>query len=73
MCPADDSHLTLEFSEHYLLRPTIRFHWPQGDYVVDALGQKGRPVEQGFEYNSGTNPRFLNVEEIRQFNQAAGE
>jgi len=73
MCPADDSHLTLEFEQHYVLRPTIRFHWPAGEYLTDRLGERGRPVAQGFEYNSGTNPRFLGVEEIRQFNRAAGE
>lgn len=25
MCPADDSHLTLEFHDHYVLQPTIKF------------------------------------------------
>ena len=73
MCPADDSHLTLDFADHYVLRPTIVFHHPQTDFTLDARGERGRPVEQGFEYNSGTNPRFLSVEEIRQFNKAAGE
>ena len=73
MCPADDSHLTLEFDDHYVLRPTIVFHKPEIDYSIDRRGARGKPVAQGFEYNSGTNPRFLNVEEIRQFNHAAGE
>ena len=73
MCPADDSHLTLDFADHYVLRPTIVFHHPQTDFTLDARGERGRAVEQGFEYNSGTNPRFLSVEEIRQFNKAAGE
>ena len=73
MCPADDSHLTLEFDGHYVLRPTIVFHKPEIDYSTDRRGARGKPVAQGFEYNSGTNPRFLNVEEIRQFNHAAGE
>ena len=73
MCPADDSHLTLEFDDHYVLRPTIVFHKPEIDYTTDRRGARGKPVAQGFEYNSGTNPRFLNVEEIRQFNHAAGE
>jgi len=72
MCPADDSHLTLEFDEHYVLRPTIVFHKPEIDFTTNRLGAKGRPVGQGFEYNSGTNPRFLNVDEIREFNRLAG-
>jgi UDP-N-acetylglucosamine 4,6-dehydratase len=72
MCPADDSHLTVEFSKHYVIQPAITF-WGRGnpDYSVDALGDKGQPVSEGFEYNSGTNPHFLNVQEIRSFNQLA--
>ena len=73
MCPADDSHLALEFADHYVLQPTIRFHGPAADFTVNRLGERGRPVAQGFEYNSGTNPRFLNVKEVRQFNRAASE
>jgi len=64
MCPEDDSHLTLEFADHYVIRPAIRFV-VESDYACNALGERGQPVEQGFEYSSGTNPVFLNVEEIR--------
>src|SRR6266480_2190425 len=28
MCPKDDSHLTLEFADHYVIRPTIQFSIP---------------------------------------------
>ena len=73
MCPADDSHLALEFDDHYVLRPTIRFHDTTTDYAQNRRGERGKPVAQGFEYNSGTNPRFLSVEEIREFNRAAAE
>ena len=73
MCPADDSHLTLEFDDHYVIKPTIVFHKPETDYACNLKGQRGRPVPQGFEYNSGTNKRFLSVEEIREFNRAAGQ
>ena len=72
MCPADDSHLTLEFDDHYVLQPSIRFHHRNIDYTINALGEKGQAVSLGFEYNSGTNPHFLNVEEINQFNTKAG-
>jgi UDP-N-acetylglucosamine 4,6-dehydratase len=73
MCPADDSHLTLEFSKHYVIQPTITFAGGEHPkYTEDATGERGRPVAEGFEYNSGTNPHFLNVEEIRKFNAAAG-
>jgi UDP-N-acetylglucosamine 4,6-dehydratase/5-epimerase len=72
MCPADDSHLTLEFQNHYVLRPTIRFHHEDIDYSVDRTRDVGKPVGADFEYSSGKNPWVLSVEEIRQTNLAAG-
>lgn len=71
MCPADDSHLTLEFEDHYVLRPTIKFHHSDVNYEANAAGEGGRPVSLGFEYNSGSNPHFLSVAEIRSFNAKA--
>jgi UDP-N-acetylglucosamine 4,6-dehydratase len=64
MCPADDSHLTLEFEDHFVITPAISFLSPV-EYRKNALGEIGTPVSPGFEYNSGTNPHFLSVEEIR--------
>ncbi|OOZ36435.1 UDP-N-acetylglucosamine 4,6-dehydratase (inverting) [Solemya velesiana gill symbiont] len=68
MCPSDDSHLTLEFGDHYVIRPSIRFTRRNSNYTRNNLGEEGEPVAQGFEYNSGSNPHFLSVEEIREFN-----
>lgn len=65
MCPADDSHLTLEFPEHFVIQPSIRFYNRDVDYSIDQLGDKATPVAQGFEYNSGTNPVFLSIDEIQ--------
>lgn len=71
MCPGDDAHLTLEFNDHYVICPSIKFFGMSNGYDKNRLGEKGSPVEQGFEYNSGSNPRFLNVEEIREYNHLA--
>lgn len=65
MCPGDDSHLTLEFHDHYVIKPSIMFYAPV-DYSVNALGEEGKPVPEGFEYNSGTNPHFLTVQELKE-------
>jgi len=67
MCPADDSHLTLEFADHFVIRPTIQFNRPT-DYTKNALNEQSTPVPEGFEYNSGTNSRFLTVSELRDLN-----
>jgi UDP-N-acetylglucosamine 4,6-dehydratase len=73
MCPADDSHLTLEFPDHYVLRPTIKFHHADVDYTLNAAGDQGTSVAPGFEYSSGGNPHFLSPQEIRSFNSTAME
>ena len=68
MVPADDSHLTLEFENHYVIKPAISFARPV-DYTIDVTGKKGILVKQGFEYNSGTNLDFLTVEQLREMNE----
>lgn len=71
MCPCDDSHLTLEFKDHYVIQPTIQYSYPV-EYTTNKVGECGKPVDQGFEYNSGRNPQFLTIEEIKQINHIAG-
>ncbi|MEM7562071.1 MAG: UDP-N-acetylglucosamine 4,6-dehydratase (inverting) [Pseudomonadota bacterium] len=73
MCPEDDSHLTLEFHDHYVIKPSIRFVDAEVDYSVNGIGEQGKEMAQRFEYNSGTNSHFLDIEEIREFNRLAEE
>lgn len=63
MCPSDDSHLTLEFHDHYVIKPTIQFSGYR-DFTKNLLDEEGAPVEQGFQYNSGTNDSWLEKEEF---------
>ena len=63
MCPADDSHLTLEFDSHYVICPSIQFNH-EVDFTKNPLGEVGKSVEQGYEYNSGTNTEWLSHEEL---------
>lgn len=69
MCPADDSHLTLEFVDHFVIKPTILFTGTDNQFTSNKIGERGYPVEQSFEYNSGKNNHFLSVEEIIKMNQ----
>jgi UDP-N-acetylglucosamine 4,6-dehydratase len=71
MCPKDDSHLTLEFRDHFVIKPTISFTDQDNDFSTNKLGEISNPVEQGFEYNSGSNEHFLNLEEIAQMNNVS--
>jgi len=70
MCPADDSHLTLEFSDHFVIRPSIRFVDKDVDYRQNRLGETGKEVPKGFTYSSDTNSHFLTVEELRLLNES---
>ena len=67
MCPAADCPLPLEFPDHYVIKPSIRFIG-QADYAVNGLGEQGKPVAPGFEYSSGSNPQFLGVDALRHMN-----
>lgn len=70
MCPSDDAHLTLEFADHYVIKPSIAF-FAHPDFSVNGLGETGVPVQDDFEYSSGLNRHFLTVEEIRELFEAA--
>jgi UDP-N-acetylglucosamine 4,6-dehydratase len=63
MVPKDDSHLTLEFHDHFVIQPTIQFSQKR-TFVRNALGETGTPVEQGFEYNSQTNTQWLDAKSL---------
>ncbi len=54
-----------------MIQPTIIFTSINPDFYTNALGETGDHVEQGFEYNSGTNPHFLDIEDIRELNHLA--
>ena len=65
MCPQDDSHLTLEFEDHFVIKPSIIFSSPI-DFTTNRLGEKGKVVDVGFEYNSKNNTIWLSHEELLQ-------
>ncbi len=72
MCPGDDSHLTLDFADHYVIKPTILFAHAV-DFSRNALGEEGTPVAQGFEYNSGSNTQWLGQDEFLAMAEGAPE
>ncbi len=63
MCPRDDSHLTLEFHDHYVIKPTIQFT-EAADFSKNNCGEIGTPVEYGFKYSSETNTEWLTPEAL---------
>tara|TARA_A100001011_G_scaffold383194_1_gene454073 strand:+ start:1625 stop:2623 length:999 start_codon:yes stop_codon:yes gene_type:complete len=71
MCPLDDSHLTLEFNDHYIIKPTITFT-KSISYKTNKIGEKGKQVKEGFQYSSETNKKFLSIKEIIKINKLSG-
>ena len=68
MVPTDDSYRTIEFDDHFVITPGIRFSDAEVDYFSNQLGETGVNCEPGFSYDSGTNSRFLSIDEIRNMN-----
>jgi UDP-N-acetylglucosamine 4,6-dehydratase/5-epimerase len=63
MCPGDDSHLVLEFPDHYVIRPSISFS-SGVDFTLNLLGEKGVPVPEKFQYSSNFNTEWLTPEQL---------
>ena len=68
MCSTDDAPYVFKFRDHYLITPSSQFYKTKKDYKKNKLNEVGKPVKLDFEYNSGTNKKFLNVNEIRKIN-----
>jgi UDP-N-acetylglucosamine 4,6-dehydratase/5-epimerase len=62
MITTSDSFNTVDLGRYYAILPQA------GRFTKDQYCDKtsSRPVEQGFAYNSGSNPEFLTVEQIRR-------
>lgn len=66
MCPSDLYYETLEFQDHFVIMPATPVSGV--DYRKNVLGEEGKPVPDGFSYDSGSNSCFLTVEELREMN-----
>jgi UDP-N-acetylglucosamine 4,6-dehydratase len=63
MVTEDESRHCLDLGDKYLLKPLFPW-WSEGD-VVNPNGHEPVAVEPGFTYSSGSNSKFLSVDEIR--------
>lgn len=63
MITKDDSRMTLEFKTYYLVKPNFDF------FGHRFMNDNGKPVMEGFKYDSATNPWKLMVEELQEMIQ----
>ena len=68
MITADDR--VVEFEDHYVITPTIQFNRIV-DFTTNAVGEKGKDIGIGFEYNSLNNTEWLTRDEFLEMNQKA--
>lgn len=68
MCPMDDAHLTYEFSNYFVIKPSIIFYSRENDFSRNAQGESGQLVAEGFQYSSDKNT-FLTIDEIKAYDQ----
>tara|TARA_B100001057_G_C22866513_1_gene956721 strand:+ start:488 stop:1555 length:1068 start_codon:yes stop_codon:yes gene_type:complete len=64
LCPSENSEGTVEFKNHFIIKPSIKIKSRDINYI-NYPGEKGKKVKQNFEYSSGTNKKFLNLNQIR--------
>ncbi|MGJ0148855.1 UDP-N-acetylglucosamine 4,6-dehydratase (inverting) [Campylobacter lari] len=64
MISSDDSHLTYEFKDYYAISSSIQFNNIDIDFSINAKGQKGKKVSNGFSYSSDNNPSWISQEEL---------
>ncbi len=69
MCPKDDYHLTYEFKKYFIITPTIKFNKLSNNFKKNKRGEVGKKVPKNFEFNSGTNQKFLNIMELVRLNK----
>ncbi|WP_347451179.1 UDP-N-acetylglucosamine 4,6-dehydratase (inverting) [Acetoanaerobium noterae] len=60
MITSDDSRATYDYGDHYIIYPNYIW-WNKDNYFK----QGGRLIEDGWEYNSGTNDKWLKIDELR--------
>ncbi|MGB6127787.1 MAG: UDP-N-acetylglucosamine 4,6-dehydratase (inverting) [Psychrilyobacter sp.] len=61
MITSDDSRGTYEYGNYYIIYPNFEW-WNIKDYFKEG----GKLIEENWEYNSGTNKKWLNVIELRE-------
>ncbi len=67
LCPKDEAHLTIEFKDYYMIKPSIGLEI-QNNYLVNATNEKGKKVDKNFEFSS-SNTEQLNIKQIKDILQ----
>lgn len=61
MITKDDSRTTYEYDKHYIVYPCFDW-WSSKRHFTDG----GKSIKEGFEYNSGTNSKWLSIVDLKK-------
>ncbi len=62
MITSDDSRGTYDYGDHYIIYPNYVW-WSKENYFKEG----GALIQEGWEYNSGSNTEWLDVETLREY------
>ncbi len=62
----DDNQGVIEFKKYYIIKSTININRTNINFNISSSGEKGKVVDENFEYNSKNNIYFLNTKEIKK-------
>ena len=65
MVPEDDAHLTLEFEDHFVIKPSISFEEKSHNFITNRCSETGSLVRTGFSYCSKNNPEYLTQDNLK--------
>jgi FlaA1/EpsC-like NDP-sugar epimerase len=66
MITVNDAMNTVEFGDYFVITPNSAYlSWDRKKFLNESNQTAGEYCAEDFSYNSGTNPHFLTVEEIR--------
>ena len=71
MITKDDARLTIEFNDHFVISPSIKFTDRDVDYSINSIGEKGAWAPMDFEYSSDKNSEWLDRESLLALLQGA--
>ncbi len=66
MVTVEDSYMTYEYDKHFIVYPQVTWNDRQ------KRNLSGKKVADGFSYSSGSNTKWLSVEQIRQLLEEVG-
>ena len=66
LCTKELFNDTIDFGNFFIIKPSTNL-WDDSDYFCTELNEKGKIVDNNFEYNSENNFDFLSVQKIKEY------